>query len=61
MITIYILKLEHDCYYIGKTNNYSKRIKDHLNNSGALWTKLLYSNAFMNKILIFVNIFKCKF
>ena len=40
MTTIYILKLEHDCYYIGKTNNYSKRIKDHLNNNGALWTRL---------------------
>jgi hypothetical protein len=40
MTTIYILKLEHDCYYVGKTNNYSKRINNHLNNSGALWTQL---------------------
>jgi len=40
MTTIYILKLEHDCFYVGKTNNYSKRINDHINNSGALWTKL---------------------
>ncbi len=40
MTTIYILKLEHGCYYVGKTNNYSKRINDHLTNSGALWTQL---------------------
>lgn len=40
MTTIYILKLEHDCYYVGKTNNYSKRINDHLNNNSVLWTKL---------------------
>jgi len=40
MLTIYILKLEHDCYYVGKTNNYNKKINDHLTNNGALWTKL---------------------
>ena len=40
MTTIYILKLEHGCYYVGKTNNYNKRIYDHINNTGALWTKL---------------------
>ena len=40
MPTIYILKLEHGCYYVGKTNNYSKRINDHINNNGALFTKL---------------------
>jgi predicted GIY-YIG superfamily endonuclease len=42
MTTIYILKLEHECYYVGKTNNYSKskKINDHLTNNGALWTQL---------------------
>jgi|UniRef100_A0A6C0EES8 predicted GIY-YIG superfamily endonuclease len=39
MTTIYILKLEDDCFYVGKTNNYNKRIIDHINNNGALWIK----------------------
>jgi cellular nucleic acid-binding protein len=37
---IYILKLENDKYYVGKTNNPDLRINDHFNNIGAEWTKL---------------------
>ena len=38
---IYILKLEQNKYYIGKTNNIDKRILQHKNNSrfSAAWTK----------------------
>jgi predicted GIY-YIG superfamily endonuclease len=38
--SIYILKLEHGCYYVGKTNNIEKRINQHKNGEGALWTKI---------------------
>lgn len=36
---IYILKLENEKYYIGYSNNISKRIKEHFNNNGSEWTK----------------------
>lgn len=37
---IYILKLEKNKYYIGKTNNIDKRYQQHLNGNGSEWTKL---------------------
>ena len=37
--TIYCLKLENDKYYIGRTLDYNKRIKQHFNNEGSLWTQ----------------------
>jgi predicted GIY-YIG superfamily endonuclease len=40
MVNIYVLKLENDKYYIGKTNNPANRIEQHFNNNGAVWTKL---------------------
>ena len=40
MFTIYVLKLEHDKYYIGKTKNLSNRINEHLNSNGSEWTSL---------------------
>lgn len=39
MVYIYILKLEQDKYYVGKTNNPDIRIKNHFNLNGAEWTK----------------------
>ncbi len=39
VVTIYILKLEQNKYYIGKTNNPKLRLKQHINNNGSSWTK----------------------
>ena len=39
MSTIYILKLQDNKYYVGKTNNINKRILDHFTNNGSEWTK----------------------
>ena len=40
MVYIYVLKLEQDKYYIGKTNNPTFRINSHFNANGSSWTKL---------------------
>jgi hypothetical protein len=40
MVNIYILKLESNKYYIGKTNNPKFRIENHFNSNGSQWTKL---------------------
>jgi hypothetical protein len=37
---IYVLKLENDKYYVGKTNNPNIRINDHFVNNGSQWTTL---------------------
>jgi hypothetical protein len=39
MVYIYILKLEQNKYYIGKTNNPSYRIQNHDNGNGSFWTR----------------------
>jgi len=39
MVYIYVLKLKHEKYYIGKTNNPSFRLEDHFKNNGSAWTK----------------------
>jgi hypothetical protein len=39
MVYIYILKLENDKYYIGKTNNPTFRLENHFNANGSAWTK----------------------
>jgi len=39
MVFIYILELENNKYYIGKTTNPNFRLEQHFNNSGAQWTK----------------------
>jgi predicted GIY-YIG superfamily endonuclease len=40
MISIYILKCEDNCFYIGKTERDSiKRIEEHFTNCGSEWTK----------------------
>ena len=39
MTIIYILQLIDDKYYVGKTNNVSKRMDDHNSHMGSEWTK----------------------
>jgi len=39
-IRLYVLELEHDCWYVGFSSNPEKRFKKHLRGSGANWTKL---------------------
>lgn len=36
---IYVLKLENDKFYIGRTNSLEKRLQQHKNNLGSEWTK----------------------
>lgn len=38
--TIYVLKLEGNRYYVGKTNNPTKRFEEHVRGDGAAWTRL---------------------
>jgi len=38
MVYIYVLKLQQNKYYIGKTNNPQYRIEDHVNSQGSSWT-----------------------
>ena len=40
MVHIYILQLENNKYYIGKTNNPSFRINDHFTGKGSAWTSI---------------------
>jgi hypothetical protein len=39
MVYIYILELENNKYYVGKTTNPGFRLEQHFNNSGSQWTK----------------------
>ena len=39
MIFIYVLKLQKNKYYIGKTSNPTFRLESHFNSSGSEWTK----------------------
>jgi cellular nucleic acid-binding protein len=39
MTNIYILKLQHGKYYVGKTDNIEKRIRQHINGTACSWTK----------------------
>ena len=39
MVYIYVLLLEQNKYYIGKTTNPSFRLEQHVNSSGSSWTK----------------------
>lgn len=40
MTNIYILKLENNNYYVGKSNDVQKRYIEHLSGNGSSWTKL---------------------
>jgi len=37
--TIYVLRLRGGKYYVGKTDNVEKRFQQHMNGSGASWTR----------------------
>ena len=37
MVFIYILQLENNKYYIGKTENPDFRLKSHFNSNGSVW------------------------
>jgi predicted GIY-YIG superfamily endonuclease len=37
---IYVLKLEKDFYYVGKTTDIAKRYQQHLDGKGSAWTKI---------------------
>lgn len=37
---IYVLRLEGNCYYIGKSEDVVTRYQQHLNGSGSAWTRL---------------------
>lgn len=39
-VSLYALRLQNDCWYIGMTFNVEKRFKKHANGKGANWTKL---------------------
>lgn len=39
-MNIYILKLEKGKYYVGKTKNIKRRIKQHFEGNGSYWTKI---------------------
>jgi hypothetical protein len=39
MVYIYVLKLENEKYYVGKTMNPSFRMESHFNENGSAWTK----------------------
>ena len=40
MVYIYVLKLQENKYYVGKTNNPSFRIENHLSGYGSSWTTI---------------------
>lgn len=40
MVCIYILKLQNDKYYVGKTNKLNLRVNEHFEGDGSAWTKL---------------------
>ena len=39
MVFIYVLKLQHNKYYVGKTTNPAYRLDDHFTEGGSMWTK----------------------
>lgn len=40
MVTIYVLKCEHNKYYIGKTQSLQHRLLEHFTHQGSTWTQL---------------------
>jgi hypothetical protein len=42
MTSIYILKLQDDKYYVGKTNHLNFRLENHFTGTGSIWTTKYY-------------------
>lgn len=40
MSKLYVLKLEHDKYYVGKTDDINRRFEEHKTGKGSEWTKM---------------------
>lgn len=40
MVTIYVLKLENNKYYVGKTTDVFRRLEDHTSGEGSAWTSI---------------------
>lgn len=40
MVYVYVLRLENEKYYVGRTNNLEERIKEHVEGMGSEWTTL---------------------
>ena len=40
MTQVYVLRLDNGKWYVGHSDNVTKRIKQHFSNRGASWTKL---------------------
>jgi len=55
-ITIYILKLEKNKYYVGRTKNFEKRFEEHIIGNGSMWTKK-YKPIKVEQIIKNANIF----
>lgn len=39
MVSIYVLELQNNKYYVGKSNNVYYRIEQHFNGNGSVWTR----------------------
>lgn len=52
MVNIYVLSLEQDKYYVGRTTSSDTRIEQHRNNNGSYWTKLY---KYVSTIIIYEN------
>jgi len=50
MVYIYILELQNNKYYVGKTDNIEKRIQEHMNGTASSFTKK-YKYISVNKII----------
>ncbi|MGQ3480102.1 GIY-YIG nuclease family protein [Paenibacillus sp. TY11] len=48
--TVYALKLEHDCFYVGTSTQIDKRIKNHCKGKGAVWTQLHRPKELVRKL-----------
>ena len=59
---IYVLKLQHGKYYVGKTNNFEKRMHQHETGiGGSFWTKLHKPIEVIRKFEIKSNSFNKEF
>jgi len=54
---IYVLRLEGDRYYVGKSDNIMNRYEQHLNGSGSAWTRK-YKPVSLEKIIKNVSSFE---